>query len=108
MVTAGTATVAGTENTMAVIMVTTLAAVTTVSSVPRHYACECGQRYNHAFQPQQSKMAALAVAAPPSILGDPAWFTQGPEITPPPIWIALLSEKYPGRDRIHINYGSAY
>nr|XP_020155902.1 uncharacterized protein LOC109741234 [Aegilops tauschii subsp. strangulata] len=75
---------------------------------PGHYAWECGQRYNHAFQPQQSKMAGLAAASPPSILGDPAWFTDtvATDHITGDLDRLTVQEKYPGRDRIHTADGS--
>ncbi|XP_073368117.1 uncharacterized protein [Aegilops tauschii subsp. strangulata] len=75
---------------------------------PGHYAWECGQRYNHAFQPQQSKMADLAAASPPSILGDPAWFTDtgATDHITGDLDRLTIREKYPGRDHIHTADGS--
>uniref|UniRef100_A0A453A4U3 Retrotransposon Copia-like N-terminal domain-containing protein n=1 Tax=Aegilops tauschii subsp. strangulata TaxID=200361 RepID=A0A453A4U3_AEGTS len=75
---------------------------------PGHYAWECGQRYNHAFQPQHSKMAGLAAASPPSILGEPTWFTDtgaSDHITSD-LDRLTIREKYPRRDRIHTADGS--
>ncbi|KAM3392406.1 hypothetical protein ACQJBY_013503 [Aegilops geniculata] len=75
---------------------------------PGHYAWECGQRYNHAFQLQQSKMAGLAAASPPSILGDRAWFTDtgATDHITGDLDRLTIREKYPGRDRIHTADGS--